>query len=634
MKKKLPIASLFLFLLASSACANAAIAIAQAPDLAELSLEQLTRITVTSASRREEKVIEAPASIFVITAEDIRRSGATTIPEILRLAPNLQVARADNNQYAVSARGFLNVLSNKMLVLVDGRTVYSPLFSGVFWEAQDLFIEDIERIEVIDGPATTLWGSNGVNGVISIRTYSAKRTPGTLAYAGGGTRESGVGARIGAKLGEDTSYRVYAKYWDRDNFDLASGPAIRDGSKGTTGGFRADWERPTEAVTLQGDAYWSDIDQAPSARKISGGNLLGRWNKELAPDSMLRVQAYYDRTHRDQPGTIKEDLDTFDLDVQQSMRAWSTHEVVLGGGYRYARDRVTNSPANAFLPADRNLRWSNLFAQDEFEVAKGLHVTLGLKLETNVYTPGAEWLPNVRLAYQPNSQHLLWAAWSRALRAPSRVDRDFYLPGVAPYFLAGNDRFESEIARVTELGYRAQMSEALSFSFTGFHDAYPNLRGVDTNGQGSVAFTNSVEGLVYGIEGWGSWRVVPAWRLTGGFVAMHERFNVIPGMRDIGGIAALGTDPRFTAQLRSAWDITPRHELDLALRHVGELGKNVTPAYTVLDARLGWRPIREIELSLTVQNVFDRGYSEWGAAPTSRALLERALFFKIVWKTG
>jgi len=318
--KNLPIASalplLVLAALATSAYAN----FQQVADIADLDLEQLTRIKVTTASRREERVIEAPASIFVISAEDIRRSGATSLPEALRLAPNLTVARADNNQYAISARGFNNVLANKLLVLLDGRTLYTPLFSGVFWEAQDFAMDDIDRIEVISGPGATLWGANAVNGVINIITLPASRTQGTLVRAVAGTDERGALVRYGGALPNGGSFRVYGKYWDRDNQELQGGGDIRDASKRATGGFRADWEGGIDQWTLQGDGYWGDIDQVPAARKISGANLLGRYTRRLGGDSSLLVQAYYDRTDREHPMQFKEALDIVDIEVQHSLK--------------------------------------------------------------------------------------------------------------------------------------------------------------------------------------------------------------------------------------------------------------------------------------------------------------------------
>jgi iron complex outermembrane recepter protein len=630
MKKKLPALGVACFIAALPAMVQGAVVLPQAPDLADLDLEQLTRITVTSASRREELLLEAPASIFVITSEDIRRSGATSIPEILRLAPNLAVARADNNQYAISARGFNNVLANKMLVLIDGRAVYSPLFSGVFWEAQDTMLEDIERIEVISGPAATLWGANGVNGVINIITLPAGRTQGDLVTLGGGNRETGTSARHGGTLGADGHYRVYARYFDRDNMDLTTGAPIRDASKRAAAGFRADWRHASDAVTFQGDGYWGDIDQAPAARSISGGNLLGRWQRQLGDGSSVQVQAYYDRTDRDHPGIFKDSLDTLDVEAQHSFKPWAGHDVLWGAGYRNSRDRVENTAANAFLPADRTLRWSNVFAQDEIALPGHLELTVGLKLETNIYT-GTEWLPNVRLAWEPSSDHLVWGALSRAVRAPSRVDRDFYFPGQAPFQLVGNETFESEVLKAAELGYRSQVSRDLSLSATAFFHDYPNLRSIDLSGTFQPVFANTLEGREHGIEAWGSYRVTPAWRLSGGFVVMNQSIKVSAGERDLGGRSSLGDDPKRTALLRSTWDITARHEFDLALRHASELPLSHVPAYTALDGRLGWRVSPALELSLAAQNLLDRDHAEWGGA-AARAAQQRAFFLKVTWK--
>lgn len=616
------------FLLTFALSASAA-APPSAPDLAELSLEQLSNIVVTSASRHEEKLIDAPASIYVITAEDIRRSGATSIPEALRLAPNLQVARADNNQYAISARGFNNVLADKMLVLIDGRTVYSPLFSGVFWEAQDTMMADIERIEVISGPAATLWGANGVNGVISIRTFPASRTTGGIAELVGGNRENGVEARFGAAAGDHGDYRVYAKYFDRGHLDLQTGPAIRDGSRRAATGFRTDWSRGEDQATFQGDAYWGDIDQLPAARSISGGNLLGRWRRDLGSGSDLTLQAYYDRTDRDHPGQFKEALDTGDIELQHAFIPASGHRLIWGGGYRLARDRVENTASQAFIPPSRALHWGNVFAQDEIALAPSLELTLGAKVETNVYT-GSEWLPNVRFAWRPGPDDLVWGALSRAVRAPSRIDRDVFFPGAPPFLLVGNDTFASEIAKVAELGYRTQLSAGISLSATVYHQSYPNLRSIEPTSAGLV-FANGIEEDSTGIEAWGSWRVTPAWRLTGGFTAISRNRRVIPGHVDLGGLAALGDDPRDTAMLRSAWDLPHGIELDVAARHSASLPGGPTPAYTVYDGRIGWRLTPRADLALIVQNLFDKDYAEWGA-PANRARLRRDAFAKLTWK--
>ncbi len=452
--------------LAVAACAlplreaRSNIVVARGVDLADLSLEELGDVVVTSVSRRQERLAVAPASIYVITREDIRRAGVTSLPEALRLAPNLQVARADTNQYAISARGSNAVLANKLLVLIDGRIVYTPLFSGVFWEAQDTLLEDIDRIEVISGPGATLWGANAVNGVINVITRPASATQGAVVGAGGGNLERGGFARYGAQVGSQTSFRVYGKVTDRDHSQLTDGRPIRDESELAQVGFRLDSGDVTRSYTVQGDVYRGQIDQAPSERDIRGANLLGRFTQSLANDSRLVVQAYYDHTFRDHPGTFRESLDIFDIYLQYGFVPFESHTLLVGGGYRHARDQVTNPAIQAFLPADKNLNWSHLFLQDEIALGHGVKATLGVKVEDNTYT-GAEVMPNARIAWQPADDRLLWAALSRAVRAPSRIDREFFVPATAPFLLAGGPNFESEIANVAEIGYRASISQSL-----------------------------------------------------------------------------------------------------------------------------------------------------------------------------
>jgi iron complex outermembrane receptor protein len=601
----------------------------QLAQLADFSLEQLAQIKVTSASRREERLVEAPASIYVITSDDVRRSGATTIGEVLRLAPNLQVMRGDSNQYIIGARGQLAGTSNKMLVIVDGRTVYTPLFSGVFWDAQYLVLEDIERIEVISGPGATLWGSNGVNGVINITTFSAKATQGAAFTAVGGDRERGGVARYGGKLGDDGHFRVYARYFDRDAVELATGASARDDSQRAVAGFRMDWERAGRSATVSGDIYHGDIGNLAGDRDLSGGNLVARWQQRIDEASSVRLQAYYDRTQRDHVGTFAEKLDIFDIDLQHVFSPRKGHLLVWGAGYRHARDDITNSAALAFLPAKRTLNWGNLFAQDEVALARNLNLTLGLKVEGNPYT-GHEWLPNLRLAWQPLDNNLLWAALSRAVRAPSRLDRELFIPGQPPFVVASNDQFVSEVANVAELGYRTQYSSLASFSLTAFHHRYPNLRSVEA-GTPSAHLGNGFKARTTGLEGWGAWRVAPSWRLAGGFVVLREHFELKPGSTDIGGVSQLANDPRQTAQLRSSWDLTSAIELDVAARYVGKLPDPVVPAYTVADARLGWRLYPNLEISLVLQNAFDRKHAEFGAANV-RGIFERNWFLKAQWK--
>ena len=621
--------------LASAACAlplhdaRSNVVIARAVDLADLSLEELGNVVVTSVSRRRERLAAAPASIYVITREDIRRAGVTSLPEALRLAPNLQVARADTNQYAISARGSNAVLANKLLVLIDGRVVYTPLFSGVFWEAQDTLLEDIDRIEVISGPGATLWGANAVNGVINVITRPAAATLGAVVGGGGGNLERGGFARYGAQLGNQTSFRVYGKVIDRDHSQLTDGRPIRDESELAQAGFRLDSGDVTRSYTLQGDVYRGEIDQAPAARDIRGANLLGRFSQSLANDSRLVVQAYYDHTFRDHPGTFRESLDIFDIYLQYGFAPLESHTVLAGGGYRHARDRVTNPAIQAFLPADKNLNWSHVFLQDEIALGHGIRATLGVKVEDNTYT-GAEVLPNARIAWQPTDDRLLWAALSRAVRAPSRIDRDFFIPATAPFLLAGGPNFESEVANVAEIGYRASIGNRFTGSITGYWHDFDRIRSLEPR-PGGLMFENKIEGRTYGVEAWAEYRPIERWRLSAGFVRQRVKFEREPESGDTTGLVAAGNDPSGWWQLRSNYDLLENVELDVRARRISSLPNPYVPAYTAIDFRIGWRPWRQLEASLSIQNAFDPGHAEWGPA-VNRAEFERAFFVQLVWR--
>jgi iron complex outermembrane receptor protein len=609
---------------------SAAVDIAQL-GLEPMSLEQLSNVVITSVSRREEALGSAAASVYVITGEDIRRSGANTLPEALRLAPNLQVARADANQYAISARGFNNTLANRLLVLIDGRIVYSPLFSGVFWEVQDVMLEDVLRIEVISGPGGTLWGANAVSGVINVITRPAADTQGFLVAAGAGNRQRAAAAtRYGGTLGADGHYRVYAKYLNHDNTRQANGTPIVDQSARHQVGFRADWGGAHRNFTVQGDAYRGDIEQvAGGSRDLGGANLLVRWNELRDDGSSVQAHAYYDRVERDQPGSIRGQLDILHAEFQHGLNLAKSHRLLWGAGYRYAHDHIDNvTPALAFIPATRGLKWYNAFVQDEWRLLPHVILTLGVKAEHNDYS-GLEWLPNARLAWQLSPERLLWSAISRVARAPSRIDRELFAPAAAPFALAGGPQFRSEVSNVLEIGYRAQETRALSYSVTAFRHEHQRLRSFELQPGGGV-FQNRMEGSTSGVEGWGTYRVTPSWRVDAGWVEMRQSLRAEPGSTSTVTAAGLGNDPHRWVTLRSALDLTPRHELDVMARYVGQLPNPQVPAYTAVDVRLGWKVSSELQLSLLLQNLFDRSHPEWGAA-ANRAEYQRGFFFKVLW---
>ncbi len=597
-------------------------------DIADLSIEELGNIQITSVSRHAERLSDAPAAIFVITGEDIRRSGATRLSEALRLAPNLEVARSSASSYAISARGFNQPsgIANKLLVLIDGRTVYTPLFSGVFWDAQDVMLEDVERIEVISGPGATLWGANAVNGVINVITRRASDTQGAFAYGHAGDLERGYGARYGGAEG-NVSYRAYGRVFDVFNTRTANGTTLSDGwSKGQVG-FRADWGTTANGFTLQGDGYRGSLDQVTDQNAhISGANLLARWNRDLAGWGSLQVQANVDQTERDIPGVFAEHLNIFDFEFQHGLNALGGHRLTWGGGYRYGYDHVSNSAVLAFLPADQRMRWANVFAQDEIALEENLRLTLGAKFENNYYT-GTEPLPSARLAWKFQPQRLVWGAVSRALRAPSRIDRDFFVG--PPLQLNGGPDFVSEVVKVFEVGYRDQPSPQATYSISVFHNIYDKLRSVEPAPGGGVVLGNKMEGSGDGLEAWGNYQAARNWRLSAGAFFLRQRLSFRPDSGDTNASAA-GNDPAHQWLLRSSLDLPDRAELDIGVRRVGALPNPSVPAYTAVDVRYSWRLLRELELALVGQNLFASSHAEFGNAAT-RSEMARGAYAKLRW---
>ncbi len=598
--------------------------------LADLSLEELGNIQVTSVSGYSERLADAAASIFVITGEDIRRSGFRTLPEALRLAPNLQVARSGASGYAISARGFNNDngLANKLLVLIDGRTVYSLSLSGVFWDMQEVMLEDIERIEVISGPGATLWGANAVNGVINVITRSAQNTQGTLVSLGGGNQEKGATFRYGGKLGAHGHFRVYGKTYDLQNTKLANGSSAPDGWERGQAGFRADWVDAGRSFTIQGDAYKGRSEDRPVGRaiEVSGTNVLARWDQQHANGSNIRLQAYYDHTDREDQLLFRDDVNVFDIEFQHGIPL-GAHKVLWGAGYRRANNDARNSLFFGFVPPARSLNWANLFVQDEIKLTQSIDFTIGLKLESNDYT-GWEYLPSARLAWKPSGSQLVWGSVSRAVRAPARLDRELRFPPNG-LFINGGPNFVSEVANVVELGYRAQPTSALTYSVTAFHHVYDKLRSGQPAPFANVE--NKMEGTANGIEAWATLQATRAWRLSGGFTTLHKHLRIKPGSADPVGPSALGNDPDQQWMLRSAFNFTDRHEFDVMVRRVGSLPQPAVPAYTAVDARFGWRASRNVEVSLTLQNLLDREHAEFGAAP-GRSEYQRGVFLKLLWQ--
>ncbi|MCI4568369.1 TonB-dependent receptor [Lysobacter sp. CFH 32150] len=606
-------------------------AIAQEPPtdtLADLSLEELSNIEITSVSKRAQRLSDAPASIFVITAEDIRRSGATSLPEVLRLAPNLEVARSSSHGYAISARGF-NSSGNKLQVLMDGRILYTPLFSGVFWDVPDVMLEDVERIEVISGPGATLWGANAVNGVINVITRRSSETQGGLASVNAGNLERNYALRFGASGGA-ASYRIYGKFFERDPTSRANGATQHDGWDRGEVGFRADWGTPATGFTLQGAAYRGALDTAlPNDLRTFGTNLLARWTHQLASGSGVQLQAYFDRSDRDIPGSIRERLKIYDVEFQHNVAGVEGHALTWGISHRGAIDHVINTPAIGFLPADRDLYWTSVFAQDEIALrGEQLKLIGGLRVEHNSYT-GTEVLPTLRLAWKPSPSQLAWMALTRAVRTPSRVDRDFFASG-GGIKLTGGPEFRSEVANVLAIGYRSQPSPKFSYSVTVFHHDYDDLRSVERRPTGDFVIGNKLEGTGTGLEAWANVQVTEHWRLSTGGTLLDLDLRLKADSTAPAGGRTAGNDPERQWLLRSSWELPGQMELDASVRHVGELPAPHIPAYTAVDLRFGWRPNDRLELSLTGQNIFDSTHIEFENQRTFSEI-ERAFRVGIKW---
>jgi iron complex outermembrane receptor protein len=644
-------------------------------DLTELSLEDLMDIEITSVAKKSQKLSEAAAAIFVITQEDIRRSGATSIPEALRMVPGLEVARIDANKWAITSRGFNGRFANKLLVLIDGRTVYTPLYSGVYWDMKDTLLEDVDRIEVIRGPGAALWGANAVNGVINIMTKGAKDTQGALVVAGTGTEEQGFGSlRYGAKLGQDIFSRVYVKYFDRDSGVFPSGEDGADEWDVLRAGFRMDWQGSgPDALTLQGDIYDGEAGVTVVTKSfdpyvpptfdedddISGANLLGRWKHTVSDTSEIALQVYYDRTERN--GAILDQIhDTFDLDLQQQFTLGKRHEIVWGLGYRFVSDNIENTFYGSWDPDSRDDDLYSGFVQDDITLIKDqLRLTLGSKFEHNDYT-GSEIQPNGRLMWTPREGHSIWTAVSRAVRTPSRTEEDGRLnttvlppgsllplfPGYGVVSLFGDGDYESEELLAYELGYRVQPTDQFSVDIATFFNDYSNLRTLEpanpflevSPSPAHLVFPftadNKMDGEAYGVEVAADWRASDWWRIQASYTYLQIQLELDRDSGDTLSESAEGESPHHQVSLRSSMDIVSDVALDLWVRYVDDLPSQDVDSYFTLAVRLGWKLDRNVELSVVGQNLLDNQHPEYkpefiDTIPTE---VERGVYGKVTWQ--
>jgi iron complex outermembrane receptor protein len=608
---------------------------AQLEELKRLSIEELAETDITSVSRRSERLADTPAAISVITSEDLRRLGVMTVPHALRLAGHLHVSQVSGPQYAISARGFAISTANKLLVLLDGRTVYSPVFAGTFWEVQDVVIADIERIEVTRGPGGAVWGANAVNGVINIITKRAADTRGTFVNAAAGTSVLGPWAiRHGGRFGAAGSYRAYAKVRFEDSHQLESGVDAKDDFDFGQAGFRIESEQtPAGFAVLQGDAYTGTtglIDDRES--NLSGGNLLARWTRGSGTATQTTVQAYYDHTYRRIPGQYRGTLDTFDLDTQHT-RHHGRHTLVAGGGYRlYRGDDHNEGPGFFFDPRERVSHRLNFFGQDEIALSRGFFVTLGSKFEHNEFT-GFEVQPTIRARWS-GSRRSVWAAVSRAVRVPTRFDTDLRIrfPNSDRLLLTGSDTFASETVIAYEAGYRKLYGDRLSIDLATYVNRYDDLRSQELPSSAGqpVVLANMLNGLTRGVELSTSVQVAPWWQAHGSYAYHWKELTFDPGSRDATRGASEANDPTHLFTLRSYMNGGP-FEVDMFLRMVGSLPQPAVDAYSELEARWGWRVRPGWDLSLIGTNLLSPRHLEFRAG-TAPELYERAVSVRSTWR--
>lgn len=585
------------------------------PDLSRLSLEELAQVEVTSVSRRPEPLSAAAAAVFVISRDDIRRSGAASLPEVLRLAPNLDVQRINAVDYAISARGFNGFeTANKLLVLLDGRSLYSTLSSGVFWDARSIPLQDIDRIEVISGPGGTLYGANAVNGVINIVSRAAADTQGLQVDTGVGTQDRTLSVRYGGRLGDRAAWRAYASAFERDDSFAPGGGSANDEASGLRVGGRVDWEAHGQRFTVQGDVFDNTVaineDTSGVDTAVRGGNILGRWTRDLAGGE-LETQAFYDRFERDEPGGV-ETSNTWDVAVQHAAVRGRT-QWVMGGGYRVVESAYRTLPGAPFLdPPERTLTLANLFAQTQTTLPGQVVLTLGLKVEDSNLT-GTQWLPSLRLAHTTGAGDLWWAAVSRASRTPNRIEQGLTLPG----FLEPGD-FTAETLTAWEAGYRARPMSRLNLSVSAFYNQYDDIRTLSFTPVTVLPFqlTNFGRGHTYGLEAWASYAVTPTWRLSAGASTLQKSFEVRPKGAGRTVLSSLGDDPSHQFSLLSQHDLSDRHTLDLRFRAVDGLA--TVPAYEELDVRLAWKVNDRLEVAVNGQNLLNGRRQETGDPARAR----------------
>ncbi len=615
-----------------------------------MSLSELLNVEVNSVSRKDELLRHAGAAVFVISAEDIRRSGASSIPEALRMVPGVNVARINANEWAVSARGFNGRFANKLLVQIDGRSVYSPLFAGVYWDVQDTLLEDVERIEVIRGPGATLWGSNAVNGIINVITKKAIDAQGGLWVARAGSQENIGALRYGGAMGDRTFAKAYVKYKKQKDLadNLTAAPA-GDSWDSLGGGFRIDSELSSADVfTVQGDIYHNNgnqfIAQMTQATppyvgavqdkfKASGWNTLARWEHDLGGDDTTSLQFYVDHTKRDE-AYIGQQYDVFDIDFQHHFDLGDMQQLVWGLGYRNIREKIRNTFAISLLAPNAGNAVISGFLQDDIRLGSDdLHLIVGSKFERNDFT-GWEVQPNARMTWSIDDEQTLWGAISKAVHTPSRADNygqaviavvpplPPFIPVAVPVLAKGTTNVQSESLIAYELGYRTQLDESFNLDIATFYNVYDKLRTFDQTALTTIEVGNNIKGFSYGLEVAADWQATSLWQLRLAYSYINIKLDTISGRPDPTSItAAEGSSPKQQVSLRSHMSLFSNVELDIWGRYNSQLyhdnadnvvaGTQPAAAYTEMDVRLAWQANENLEVAVLGQNLLHARHIEF-----------------------
>ncbi len=647
-------------------------------DVFDLHLHQLLHVEVTSVSRKPEEARHAPSAIYVISGEDLRRSGVTHIAEALRMVPGMHVARIDSNRWSIGTRGFAGQFANKLLVLIDGRSVYTPLFSGVFWDIQDTLLEDIERIEVIRGPGAVMWGANAVNGVINIITRKAADTTGNVVSLTTGSEDHGIaGFRHGAELSANSFGRVYVKSSQRDEQRMLEGGDNNDDWWLRQAGFRVDTSmRERESVTVQGDIYrgkssiraFLPSPFGPTAPTVldhndtdmRGYNLLGRWEGDIEDGGSVSVQAYYDRAVREVSGLIDIDFSTWDLEFQHIADLAGPHQLIWGGSFRLIQDEIGRTETFNYDPdkATRR-RWGGFIQYDYAAIPDELNLIVGSKFEYNDYSH-FEIQPAVRLLWRPDERHTVWSAISRAVRSADRSDQDLNLrlqalaPSAATFGLPGlvqltpNKDHESEDLTAVEIGHRFRIRDNLSWDLATFYNNYEDHSAFLLSGTPFAVFTPTPHVVIPAIsdneqqiETWGfewllDWQPTDSWQLQGWYAWMDtdSEYGDNPNLISTAK-SQEHANRRNLAFVRSRTNLEGSLEFDAMLRYVDAERNADIPSYTELDLRLGWHPQKDLEFSIVLQNIFDNEHREAGnndVVQLAAGEIQRAIQLRMVWR--